>query len=277
MSDHDPLFDSAWLKFGWSIVHAQALQSDIAIHTGPDPAFSLATPKYDPKLHAFVVSVATMTPIPPTWGLHLGDFVACTRAALDHLAWALVASGKTPNLSERKLRLIYFPISDTRGDFNDSLRQRLPGVRRADIAIVRRHQPYITGNRKARWHCLATLRELSNDDKHRQIQPVWSVPESATHRVTCHDCELTMNGNRNKRARRRVIQVGAELSRIYVRKTGPNPEIDVEGNLLTKPAINEHLWLEDWLNTTSHFVDRLLTEFSTPPQELFALGVQEQR
>lgn len=271
MVAHDPIFDSAWLKCGWAMFHAQALQADIARYAHEDPAFRLAEPKYDPKFHCFVLTVKAMTPVPATFGLHLADVVACVHGALDHLAWALVMRGTTPNLPAGKLRSVYFPICDSRGEFNKSIGQKLPGAKRADIAIVRRHQPYIAGQRKLPWHVLVTLRSLSNEGKHRQIQPVWSLPDSAVQRIACHDCELT--SGRGRRARRHILDVGAEVSRVYVRKTGPDPKIDVQGKVTTKPALHERLWLEDWLNNTTAFVTSLLFEFSDPPPELFALGV----
>jgi hypothetical protein len=59
--------------------------------------------------------------------------------------WALYKRGTTPNLSKSQERGVYFPIAVTREQFNGWLtgkRPKLPGVRRADIGVVRRYQPY---------------------------------------------------------------------------------------------------------------------------------------
>ena len=63
---------------------------------------------------------------------------------MDHLAWTLVNRGKTPasTLSPGAQKRIYFPIYEDRIKFNKAIPAKLPGVRRADLTVVRRYQPY---------------------------------------------------------------------------------------------------------------------------------------
>lgn len=270
------LFDSAWLKFGWAVVHADALQQEIVVHareTKGHTPFQTAR-YYDAKRHCIVIPIHSIEPFPIRWGLRLGDVVHGYRSALDHLAWAVVARGAAGKLTKRQAFRVQFPISKQRGHFNEALAERLPGARRADIAIIRRYQPYQRGQRSLARHVFTILADLSNDDKHRAVQPVWALPAGATWKVgKTRDCVLTRT---TTRARRETLKVGTELVCVYVRRTGPNPEIEMYGEVAADVAINEQTWLTNWLQETTTFINRLLLEFGTGPNDLFErLGVEE--
>jgi hypothetical protein len=268
-------FDSAWLKFGWAIVHADALNEEIAAHAlsseGRTP-FKTAR-YYDPKRHCIVLPIYSIEPFPIRWGLRLGDVVHGYRSALDHVAWAVVKRGRA-KLTEKQERNVLFPIAKRREDFNSSLALRLPGASRADIAAIRRYQPYQRGQRNLSKHVLSILASLSNDDKHRTVQPVWALPERATWAVgEQRDCILSRS---TTRARRETLKVGTELVAIYVRKTGPNPEVEVYGEVAADVAINDQTWLRNWLDETTRFINQLLREFATPPEDLFErIGISQ--
>jgi len=152
--------------------------------------------------------------------------------------------------------------------FNGSLSKKLPGVRRADIAVVRRYQPYHEGKR-SRNHALAVLSRLSNDDKHRAVQPIQAAPRGMTYDVRdTRDCVVT-----------RIpasfvvwepLQVGAKLVPIYVRKTGPQPHVDMQGQLAAEPALQQGVLMGEWLEVMPQVVANLLGELSDPPVELLA-------
>ena len=146
---YDPLFASAWLKWAQGVLHAQTLQADIErIGHKPDAYPVLAfRSEYQPNRHGFAVIAEEIAPIPVRWPLLLGDIANNYRAALDHLAWALVSRGRTPpaKLTKRQENAVYFPIHKERAEFNGKVGSRLPGVRRADLAKVRRYQPYHHG------------------------------------------------------------------------------------------------------------------------------------
>jgi hypothetical protein len=227
--------------------------------------------EYHPKRHCIVVSVHEIDDpfFPRLWGLLLGDTVHNFRSALDHLAWALYKRGRTPNLSAKRERNVYFPICATRGDFNVSIKRKLPGVRRADIAIVRRCQPYIHGQRNLHRHVLTVLTKLSNADKHRVIQPVQASPGNIGIRIgETTDCIYRGVSPRNPRE---VLQPGTELGRIFVKKTGPEPYIDMEPRFAIDPSINEFLTLKEFLIKTETTVRHILRAFSKPPKSARAI------
>ena len=268
MAEETRSFDSAWLKFGWAVAHADALNNEIEAHAkstkGQTP---FKTRKYyDPQRHCIVLAIESIEPLPVRWGLLFGDVVYGFRSALDHVAWAVVARGTIPTLTEQQERNVLFPISRRREDFNSSLGRRLPGARRADVAVIRRYQPYQRGKRNLSNHVLAILNGLSNDDKHRSVQPVWALPDSAVWSIgDISDCVLTRP---SPRAPRETLKVGTELVRLYVRKTGPDPDIEMYGEISADIAINERIWLQNWFDETTRFINKLLREFASPPKDL---------
>jgi hypothetical protein len=63
----------------------------------------------------------------------------------------------------------------------------------------------------------------------------------------------------------RALNVGTELGRIYVRKTGPHPEIDIEGTIDAKLAVNDQFRLDQWWATSCQVIGDLLSRLSKPP------------
>jgi hypothetical protein len=77
-------------------------------------------------------------------GVILGDMVHNLRSALDHLVWqAVLRNGGRPNRSHQ------FPICDDEKDWNDACNVVMKPA------------------------ALSRLREISNEDKHRVVTPVW--------------------------------------------------------------------------------------------------------
>lgn len=270
----DDPFDSAWLKWAQAVVNAEVLErsiNDLAGQGELQMRLGLMQ-EYDAKRHCIILTVGpreTPAVFPIHLGLLLGDIVHNYRSSLDHLAWALYKRGRTPKLSEKLERLVYFPLADTRLKFNGSLKTKLPGVRRADIAIVRRYQPYKTGKRNVYRHALTILDELANADKHRVIQPIQGVPERALYRfVSQTDCVVTRI---SPRTRRTALKPGAELARFYVRKTGPEPQIDVKPQFTVDPTVNGRTLFQEWGGTTMLYIAQLLSEFAEPPQSVRTL------
>jgi hypothetical protein len=222
---HEPVFDSAWLKWGQAVRHAQALEADINAVTEDGNAEPVRTARadYNPKRHGFEIIATELAPIPARWRLMLGDIANNYRAALDHLAWALVIRGHTPPdaLTPRQRKGVYFPINDDRRQFNGELPVKLPGVRRSDIAKVRRHQPYRNGPRNRPRHALVLLAAINNDDKHRTIQPIWAHPTLVKLEITdgryCYIPSQTIHG------RPEPLEVDKEFTFLPRRRKGTNP------------------------------------------------------
>ena len=265
--DAAPFF-STWLKWAWASAHAETLETEIreyAIKVQREGGVT-ATSRYDPKCHCVIAIARTIPDYPVHLGLILGDVIQAYRSSLDQLAWALVQRGRTHDLSERAARRVYFPFAEEPSDFNDCLGVRLPGVTRTDIAKIRRYQPYHAGKRKLARHPLGTLAKLSNHDKHRTVQPLWGVPVESQFQITqLHDCVVTRIPVRGRPKR---LEVGTEIMRIYVRRTGTDPGIDMEGTISVEPFVDDFMLLSDWLTKTTELTGLLLREFAEPPKGL---------
>lgn len=277
----DPLFTSAWLKWGQGVAHTQALEAQVdafceAAHREPIATFAT---QYHAHRHGFSLFVdSILTPIPVTWGLILGDCIHGFHAALDHVAWAVVTRGRTPpeKLTKPRKRNIYFPIFDKPTEFNATISKTLPGARRADIAIIRSYQPYRNRPYRNSVSHLALLRSLSNTDKHRTITPVWDMPESVSYEVTYQrDCVLTA---RNRLTKVRTLQIGTELALIPVKRTGAEPQIEVKPDVTARPALEEQrVWLDVFIYGLRSTVCDLLLKFAGPPEEIRQLSIDWDR
>jgi hypothetical protein len=199
----------------------------------------------------------------------MGDVAHNFRSCLDHAAWIVARRGQAPPFTEEQRRAVQFPIVETNAKFNAWMTRRLRGARRADIAKFRRYQPYQRGARNVPLHCLSILNVLSNADKHRTIQPVWSIANAVKLRAYGIDCDISrMSG---PTIRDKPLEINAELVRFYVRKTGPNPDIHMEGDVAVEPGVDFRIPLSQWIAITVEHVGAMLQEFASPPQELQSL------
>jgi hypothetical protein len=270
---HDPLFDSAWAKWAQGVRHAHALEDYIDAFTADrnrEPVFEGRT-EYHPKRHGFVIVVGDIEPIPTQWRLMLGDAANNFRSALDHLAWALVTRGRTPpgsgKLKRRDEAAVYFPIYENRDRFNTSLPRKLPGVRRADVAKVRRHQPYHHGRRMRPLHQLVMLAAVNSGDKHRTVQPAWAEPHEI-HINISKEQDCIVSEWKMRRVRKVPLEAGAELAYLAARKTGPDPKIQVKLKVVAEPCIGNHFTFKQWATATAARLSVILAQFADPPQKI---------
>lgn len=263
----DDLFSSAWRKWGRAVGHADTLKADIerfAADPDNEPVITAET-EYQPHRHAFAVRIGRMTEFPVAWGLILGDIASNYRAALDHTAWAMVCRGRRPpdTLTEKQQRRVIFPIAKSPKGLTGQLPERLPGAGRADIAFVRRYQPYHRGKRVSPLHALSILARLNNHDKHRTVQPTWLVPQyGACQVIRIRDCVVT---DKRVKARTQPFQVGTEIRTVRVRRAGPQPELDVEVEVTGEVSLYNLVSVRDWLAKTEGWIGMLLWELAAPP------------
>lgn len=276
--DIDPLFESAWLKWGHGVAHAQTLDADIdAFSNGPDRDPLLAVrAEYHPKRHGFSVYPTELAQAPSRWSLMLGDIAHNYRCSLDHLAWALVNRGTSPPslLNAQQAKGVYFPICDDRTTFEAELRTptgpkdrpKLPGIRYRDAAKVRRRQPYHYAPRTRPRHYLPVLGALNNRDKHRTVQPTWFHATRLDVEITrMQDCVVPSLGWSRRRG---PLEINKEIAFIRARKRGSNPHLEVQTRVTSEPGIEDRIGVRTWIVQCAVFTALLLREFSAPPQEI---------
>jgi len=171
--------------------------------------------------------------VPSEWSVRVGDFLHNARTALDHLVWQLaLANDATPDTSNQ------FPICLTPEEFAESMkRNRLRGVHEDDAQVIKETQPYAhedfqgySSDQLKIDQPLAILRELSNTDKHRVLNPtlamvrnvIWSPLPS-----TVRDLNLP-NGTDSYPGLPDALTDGSLLMSIVAERTGPAPYLDVD-------------------------------------------------
>lgn len=92
-----------------------------------------------------------------------GDIVHNLRSGLDHLAQHLAAVGD-PNLTDKELRQIEFPIAETVAKYESDKARKVKGITREAVDAIDRLKPYKSGN-----DSLWRIHELDNIDKHRAL------------------------------------------------------------------------------------------------------------
>jgi hypothetical protein len=121
--------------------------------------------------------------IPPEFAALVGDIAQNLRSALDHLAWHLVKNSPvTPKARDTD---IYFPIFETASEYRAGKMRKIKGMTDAAIRAIDAVEPYyrpdvVPGIGKGA--ALFALHEISRQDKHRLLIPVWFA--STGHTIT---------------------------------------------------------------------------------------------
>lgn len=89
------------------------------------------------------------------------------------------------------------------------------------MATVRRYQPYLYGASVNDRHALSLLASINAGDKHRTVQPLWSVSVRTRFEITeRRDCIIkgSKAGGRAK-----PLEIDTEIGFLQARKTGLDP------------------------------------------------------
>jgi hypothetical protein len=266
-------FDSAWLKWDRGVGHAKTLwdQVEVSMKDFATRQPFTARTEYDARRHCVRLVLDAVEELPRELSLLVGDVANNFRSSLDHLAWALVTTRGTRSITKEEEKQIYFPLAKTLGAFNSHIVPSL--LHPSDRRTIRRFQPFWHPARSKPHpvqfvdrHCLSVLKDLNPEDKHRTLRPVWAWPVGGTLFVgQAVDCTVTRIPSR---ARGIILGAGAELQRVYVKRTGPSPDVYLEVHLTVHPTLDARVTLESWLQQTTFHVGALLSRFSEPPKEV---------
>jgi len=117
-----------------------------------------------------------------------------------------------------------------KGDFKGQVNGGMPGISRKQRTIIEKYQPYKWSGARRRHH-FALLNTFVKRDKHREIQPVatHNVGNFSAQVVAFNDFAISrvVPGRVFGRGRKLVptFEPGAEVARVYGKKTGPNPDV----------------------------------------------------
>jgi len=136
---------------------------------------------------------------------------------------------------------------------------------------MRRHQPYHYSAKTRLRHPLSLLVSINNGDKHRTIQPLWTFPTKVDTEITdTRDCDLRLPEHVRRSAK--VLEVGTEIAFVRARKTGPNPELEMQLTVAAEPAMEQQVSVRDWHALCGILIFKMLREFSDQPPGIDEIG-----
>ncbi len=207
----------------------------------------------------YVFTVKVLRQPPARLGLILGDYIHNLRAALDHLVCQLARLSGPSDCTTTQ-----FPIRKSSQLFDSVEPDWLRGVDAEHRAAIERKQPYYARER-ARDHALSIIEALDNFDKHRAIHPAFGffrdpglTGAAALRFVSDRDAGAI---RLRKIANGRRIEGDTDIVRLKLAPLGPNPEVDMHGDLTFEPAFGDE-WLKGTaLPQLARYVESLIAEF----------------
>jgi hypothetical protein len=156
--------DGCFVKLARAGAHLDALRTAIEQFFGPDPEHIPG--EFDLGSGHYIFRARRAIAVPLEWSAIIGDVVHNVHAALDYLAWELVAAnGKTGNTGTG------FPIFQDRGEYARGAPRKIAGIHPDAQKLIERLQPFQVSPRDAHpsERPLALLYELERQDKHRAL------------------------------------------------------------------------------------------------------------
>lgn len=268
----DP-FRSARMKLDRADAHYQTLERamEIWLERLASKGKKLVTLRQDywPRGHCIIVNVVRVEASDPRWGILVGDVLHNLNSALDHIAFAAVELGRSPphTLTGNERERIKFPLIKQRPNrkkpFATMVKNLLPGIGVRHRALIRRHQPFMVPKRMRRMHTLSLMRRYANYDKHRIVQPIYYRSYETIFDVVDQRDFIV---NRIAPPKRPVpMEPGAEILRVYGRRDGPNPQVEMNVSGSPEPALEGGIWLGDLLQVPAVIMNTLIDDLETSP------------
>ncbi len=273
---YQPDFTSSWAKLDRGKEHLDTLNSEIGDAFAVESNRVGLSVEFDRESGYHIFRATTFPPddLLLRFGLIIGDIVHNLRGALDHLVWELSLFGSGGQMPSNP-DIIQFPIRDNPLPSNpapqDFLKTyRLYLVKPRHRAIIERHQPYHPWHGSGRIeHPFIHLRNLSNDDKHREVKPVpllrWGV-EILGEVFQVADWEII---DIREAPMMRPLKPNAEVVRVKVAPPTVQRNMEVAGHLPPyvglRDAISESVNARAALDQIAAFVANVIREFEPLP------------
>lgn len=259
-------YEGCWHKLGRAKHHLDELDSRAGawanLHGKPPIQFGRS---FDAKRDLFTFHVVRIEVMPVEWSLIAGDALTNFRAALDYLAHDLIGRGSAPHRKGKSGP--QFTIGLHRNEFINDVVCQMPGIKAAHRTIIEDYQPY-TWDKRRDSHPLALLRHLVNRDRHRELQLVTSQHiERVKFRaqvIRRHDFDIRrvepgrVFGKPPKPVAH--LKPNAEVARVFGKKTGRNPDVDMSFMSMVAPAFESGEWLTDTLQAMDVCITKLFRE-----------------
>jgi hypothetical protein len=255
--EENALFD-CWTRFGWARKQKNSLKRAFDEIFASSEAPRVTTETYvnrDHNVIAFVVGEIVNFPS-RDWGLIVGDIANNYRSVLEMLVYetAFVDTGGADNEGTQ------FPLCDRLSYFKT---QRIQGhirlLTKEHRALIARYQPYHRWDGE-RPHPASVLRDLTNDNKHRAIQPVLGRTRQLRGRIVAEPKDCVIKGSRTPRVAP-LYERGTVIGVIPIRITGPEPHVDMQFEGAIEVALRNGLSIEGTLDRIDKYVFSVLKAF----------------
>jgi hypothetical protein len=216
--------------------------------------------KHDPNRQAWVVFVQEVPDLPLRWGSIIGDEVSNYRGALDLMVWQLAimdGGGKRPDGRTA------FPICRDDAEFRSKGARALTSIDPSRWAEFERLQPYPPHWKRRAPSPLLVLNALSNDNKHRVLQPVFLVPQELSFTFPTVGSDYRVNGPpKPSDATGRPLKANAELVEIPIEQTGPKPQVEVKPDAAMQVGLRNGLPIDGVLEAIDLKVAGIIETFA---------------
>ncbi|WP_395602167.1 hypothetical protein AB4P97_05570 [Pseudomonas sp. A1230] len=150
--------------------------------------------------------------------LVLGDAIHNYRSALDYLWWQFAKKKLGRDPTDREAPKVQFPLLSREDDWG---RRYFDYVFAPDVEYIKKYQPFNAGN--GEYSALEALREISNHDKHRTLNPLMGMAnESALNNLSKFNVKVEVMNLPD------VLEPGVEVFRVHTEIEAINVECDIE-------------------------------------------------
>lgn len=262
------LLAGAEAKLGYAAEQLAALSSAVESWVADDTHLRLVGGFEDASSAWWSIRVAGVEELPLRWAAVAGSITNGFRSALDHAVYLLcfLDSGKANNNSG-------FPTCRSEADFDAKRVQgvTLKGLSVPSKSLVRSHQPFHADDPSS--DPLFLLGQLSNDDKHRVLQPahlIWTRSDIRFRPVNCQIDKLELVATLGT-----PFANGDELMRLRLAKIDGDPGVDVRGAGMGTicfrngaPFLETLERIRDRVQSILQDVDKLLPDGATLPADV---------
>ena len=191
---------------------------------------------FDADDQSWVLRLVSIKALDIQWAVRFGEIAHDLRSALDQMTYALAVIDSNGRPREK----VQFPLVSRPSEFNGNKVQKvwLKGLTVRHRQFIARCQPYRV--KKGDPNPMALLEDLSNDDKHRVLQPSaffagelsYTIDQPAPGASSPDWTDCVPDPTRVMTLNFRIIPVepDTEMARIPIIPTGPNPKVQVKVN-----------------------------------------------
>ncbi|HUP70346.1 MAG TPA: hypothetical protein VM142_11090 [Acidimicrobiales bacterium] len=251
------LLDGAHAKLRRAREQAELLKIEMRTAEQTCAPLVVARSKVDHETKRLIATLTHVAQLPSDWGIRIGEIAHNFRGVLDHLAYLCVlteTNGRVPSDPEG----IAFPITDSPAKLQsrERLRKQISSNGWAFIEAAQPYQGWDGGE------FLPILRDLSNHDKHRLIQPALLGAAEWVTRIKAegNGCRIALPRSQANGISMtgRPLEPETEVFSAAVEITGSNPTMEVEFHTAAYISLPNGLGVEATLDGIGNAITQLV-------------------